>query len=80
MTIPEADYTLAETAKALKVSTRWVRDRIKAGKEGTGAFVEHTRRGNKIMFTASQVEKLRAADAQTPPPVESMTTGRKRSA
>lgn len=78
MTIPEKDYTLAETAEALQVSTRWVRNRIKAGIAGEGPFVEHVRRGNKIMFTAAQVEALRMAGAQTPPVVESITTGRSR--
>lgn len=78
MTIPEKDYTLAETAEALQVSTRWVRNRIKTGNAGEGPFVEHVRRGNKIMFTAAQVEALRMAGAQTPPVVESVTTGRKR--
>lgn len=80
MTIPEKDYTLGETAEALQVSTRWVRDRIKAGEAGTKPFVEHIRRGHKIMFTAEQVEKLRMADAQTPPVAQSVTTGRKRRA
>ena len=78
MTTPEQDYTLAETADALKVSTRWIRNRIKAGKEGTGPFVEHVRRGSKIMFTTEQVEKLRMADAETPPVEQSITTGRRR--
>lgn len=80
MTIPEKDYTLTETAEALKVSTRWIRDRIKAGRAGERPFVEHIRRGNKIMFTAAQVEKLRMADVEAPPVVESITTGRKRGA
>jgi hypothetical protein len=83
MTTPETDYTLTETAKALKVSTRWIRDRIKAGADpdSDSPFVEHIRRGNKIMFTTEQVEKLRHSDAQTPPVVvESITTGRKRRA
>lgn len=81
MTIPEKDYTLAETAQALKVSTRWIRDRIKAGEDPASGkpFIEHIRRGHKIMFTAEQVEKLRMSDAQTPPMLESVTTGRKRS-
>lgn len=78
MTIPEKDYTLTETAEALQVSTRWIRDRIKAGTDGSGPFVEHIRRGHKIMFTSAQVEALRMSDAQTPPVVESVTTGRKR--
>ena len=67
----EPDYTLTEVAKALRMSPRWVRDRIR--EDG----VEHTRRGHKIVFTAEQVEKLRTAHATTPV-VESMTTGRKR--
>lgn len=76
----EADFTLNETAAKLRVSTRWIRDRIKAGKdaENDSPFVEHIRRGHKIMFTAEQVEKLRMSDAQTPPPAESITTGRKK--
>lgn len=69
----EPDYTLPEVAKALRMSPRWVRDRIR--EDG----VEHTRRGHKIVFTAEQVEKLRAA--HTKAPVEqSMTTGKKRRA
>lgn len=74
----DRDHTLSETAAILRVSTRWIRDRIKDGKEGTRPFVEHTRRGNKIMFTPAQLEKLRVADAETPPVVESITTGRRR--
>ncbi|WP_107768494.1 hypothetical protein [Nocardioides terrigena] len=85
MTTPETDYTLAETAEALKVSTRWIRDRIKAGADPENAdapFVEHIRRGNKIMFTSEQVEKLRHSDTQAAPVpvVESITTGRKKRA
>lgn len=78
MTTPEKDYTLAETADALKVSTKWIRNRIKAGVEGKAPFVEHIRRGNRIIFTAAQVEALRMAGAQTPPVAESITTGRSR--
>lgn len=78
MTIPEKDYTLSETAEALQVSTRWIRNRIKSGVEGSGPFIEHIRRGTKIMFTAAQVEALRMSDAQTPPVAESITTGRSR--
>lgn len=80
MTTPEKDYTLTETADALRVSTKTLRKRIKEGMdpESPKPFVEHIRRGNKIMFTAEQVEKLRMADAQTPPPIESITTGRKK--
>lgn len=78
----ESDYTLAETADKLRVSTRWIRDRIKAGSdpESGKPFVEHIRRGHKIMFTAAQVEKLRMADAETPPVEQSITTGRKKRA
>lgn len=67
------DYTLDEVAEALRMSTRWVRDRIKHD----GA--EHTRRGHKIVFTAEQVEKLRASHAKAPVE-QSITTGRKKSA
>lgn len=71
------DYSLDEVAAALGMSTRWVRDRIKQGERGEKSFVEHTRRGHKIRFTAEQVEKLRVADAKAAP-VQSITTGRKR--
>lgn len=65
------DYTLKEVAAALGMSTRWVRDRVNLD----GA--EHIRYGQKIRFTAEQVDKLRAA--HTKAPVEqSITTGRKR--
>lgn len=74
----ESDFTLTETADKLRVSTRWIRDRIKAGEKGEKPFVEHIRRGHKIMFTADQVEALRMSDAHTTPVVESVTTGRKR--
>lgn len=80
MTIPDKDYTLTETAEALQVSPKWIRNRIKAGTEGTGPFVEHIRRGHKIMFTSEQVEKLRMSGAQTPPVAESITTGRRKRA
>jgi predicted DNA-binding protein YlxM (UPF0122 family) len=71
------DYSLDEVAAALGMSTRWVRDRIKQGERGEKSFVEHTRRGHKIRFTAEQVEKLRMADAQAAP-IQSVTTGKKR--
>ena len=65
------DYTLAETAAALRMSTRWLRDKIKVDK------LEHEKRGHKILFTAAQVEAARTR--YTVRPVEqSMTTGRKR--
>ena len=66
----EPDYTLQEVADALRMSTRWVRDQIKAG-------AECTRRGRKIRFTRAQVEKLRASYVQTLVN-EPVTTGRKR--
>lgn len=66
------DYTLDEVAKALRVSPRWVRDRIRLD----GA--EHQRKGHKITFSAEQVEKLRAATIKTPAPAASVTTGRKK--
>ena len=65
------DYTLIEAAEAIRMSERWLRGRIAADK------IEHTRRGHKIMFTAAQMEKLRAAHAVAPAP-EVVTTGRKR--
>lgn len=68
-----SDYSLAEVADALGMSTRWVRDRIKFDN------VEHQRYGHKIRFTAAQVDKLRAAYAHTPVP-QPVTTGRKRKA
>ena len=64
------DHTLDEVAAALRMSTRWVRDRIKEG-------AEHQRKGHKITFTTEQVEKLRAAHTKMPA-AESITTGRKR--
>lgn len=64
------DYDLAEVAAAMKMSTRWVREQIRAG-------AEHQRYGHKIRFTQEQFEKLRAQHAQTPV-AESITTGRKR--
>lgn len=71
------DYDLDEVAAALGMSTRWVRDRIKAGEKGEKSYIEHIRRGHKIRFTAEQVEALRLADTATAP-VQSVTTGKKR--
>lgn len=81
MTTPEKDYTLSETAEALRISTKTLRARIKAGLDAQSGkpAIEHLRRGNRIMFTAAQVERLRMADVVSPPVVESITTGRKRS-
>lgn len=69
----DPDYTLEEVAKSLRVSTRWVRDRIKAH------GLEHQRKGHKITFTAAQVAALRATTT-TAPIEESITTGRKKRA
>lgn len=66
------DYSLEEVAKALGMSTRWVRERIKHD----GA--EHQRYGHKIAFTADQVDKLRASKRQVAPAPQSITTGRKK--
>lgn len=74
----DQDYTLEEVADALRMSTRWIRDRIRDGNEGKGPVVEHTRRGHKIRFTAEQVEKLRTAHVQAPALSEPITTGRKK--
>lgn len=49
------DYTLAEVAFALGMSTRWVRDRIRLD----GARCQ--RYGHVIRFTEEQVADLRAA-------------------
>lgn len=54
MTDLEQDFTLEEVADALRMSTRWVRDRIRL--DG----IEHVRRGRGIYFTAEQVAALRA--------------------
>lgn len=80
MTIPEKDYTLSETAEALRISTKSLRKRIKDGKDPASGkpFVEHVLRGNRIMFTAAQVEALRMSGAQTAPVEQSITTGRKK--
>ena len=53
------DHTLAEVAEALGMSKRWVRDQIKAG-------AAHQRYGNRIRFTDSQVDELRARFATVP--------------
>ena len=74
------DYTLEQVATALGMSTRWIRERIREGKEGKGEVVEHVRRGHKILFTAEQVEKLRLRGTVAPPVEQSITTGKKKSA
>lgn len=82
MTTPEKDYTLTETADALRMSTKTLRKRIKEGMdpESDKPFVEHIRRGNRIMFTPAQVEALRMNGAATAPVEikQSITTGKKR--
>lgn len=65
------DYDLEEVAGALGMSPRWVRDRIRLD----GAA--HQRYGNKIRFTAEQVEQLRARHTKAPV-TQSITTGRKK--
>jgi hypothetical protein len=71
-TLPR-DYTLDEVAASLRMSSRWLRGKLKEDK------LEHERRGHKLLFTAAQVEAIRTR--YTVKPVEqSMTTGRKRRA
>ena len=69
----ERDYTMAEVAKALGMSERWVRAKVADG-------AEHTRYGHKIRFSAAQVEALRAAHVKGAAPTQSITTGKKRRA
>lgn len=64
----EVDYSLQEVAEALKMSERWVRDRIRLDK------AEHQRYGHVIRFTEEQVAKLRRSHIKAPV-VESITTG-----
>jgi hypothetical protein len=77
----EPEYDLNQIAEAMRRSPRWVRNQIKAGKDGNGPFIEHQGGGpgSKITMTAEQVEKFRASRTQTAPVVvESITTGRKK--
>lgn len=76
----EREYTLNEIAEMLGMSTRWVRQRLKAARDGTGPWFEHQRWGTKITMTEAQIVKLRASAVQSPPPQQSITTGRKRRA
>lgn len=73
----EPDYSLSEVAKAIGMSTRWIRDRVN-DKESPA---EHLRYGHKIRFTKDQVEKLRAGHTKSPAvaAVTPITTGRKKS-
>lgn len=73
MTDLPRDYTLLEAADALRVSTRWLRDRIKADK------LPHGKRGHKIVFSAEQVEAIRGRYVAQPIE-QSITTGRKKKA
>jgi hypothetical protein len=75
---PEPDYTLEEVAQTLRMSTRWVREQIKAGERGEGPVIEHVRRGHKIRFTAQQLEKFRGAHTHAPAISTQVTTGKKR--
>lgn len=69
----EPDYTLTEVAAALRVSTRWLRGKIKDDK------LPHGTRGHKIVFDAEQVKAIRKRyEAQ--PIEQSITTGRKKKA
>jgi hypothetical protein len=70
----EQDYTLVEAAAALRCSTRWLRDKIKADK------LPHGKRGHKIVFSAAQVDAIRERYTAATPVEQSITTGRKRSA
>lgn len=58
MSLPP-DYSMDEVADALGMSSRWVRLQVAAG-------AAHQRYGNKIRFTADQVEALRAQFTQAP--------------
>lgn len=64
----EEDFTIEEVAKAIKMSPRWVRDRIRL--DG----IEHQRYGRRIRFTAEQVAALRAFHVRRLP-VTPVTTG-----
>lgn len=55
----EPDFTVEQVAKALGMSTRWVRDRVRL--DG----VEHQKYGSKTRFTADQVAALRAFHARS---------------
>lgn len=66
------DFTMADVAKALGMSERWVRLQVKEG-------AVHNRYGHKVRFTADQVEMLRASKTKNATP-QSITTGRKRKA
>jgi hypothetical protein len=72
----EPDYSLTEVAKAIGMSTRWIRDRVNDPDDPA----EHLRYGHKIRFTDAQVKALRARHTKAAPsPVTAVTTGRKKS-
>lgn len=80
MTDTSKDHTLKEAAAAIRMSDRWLRQQIKDGEnpDKSAPFIEHTKRGHKILFTDDQLQALRTLHAQKPAVVESITTGRKR--
>lgn len=66
------DHTLPEVAASLRMSTRWLRDKIKVDK------LEHEKRGHKILFTEAQVEAIRSRYTVTPAAEQPITTGKKK--
>lgn len=68
----DEDYDINEVAKAMKMSPRWVRQKVEQG-------AVHNRYGHKIRFTAEQVELLRASCTKRPVE-QSVTTGRSKGA
>lgn len=76
----DKDYTLVEAAEVIRMSDRWLRQQIKDGQdpEKSAPFIEHTKRGHKILFTEDQLAALRTLHAKKPAAPESITTGRKR--
>ncbi len=70
-TLPR-DWTLEEVAEALRMSTRWLRDRLKSDQ------LEHQKYGHKILFTDEQVAAIRAWHAAQP--IEQSVTTRRRTA
>jgi len=64
----EPDFTLDEVAAAIRMSKRWIRDRIRLD----GA--PHQRYGRHIRFTAAQVAELRAMHVKSLV-AEPVTTG-----
>lgn len=52
-------YTIAEAARELKVSVRWLTEQCRAGQ------VEHLHMAGKRRFTAQQLEAVKAANTVT---------------